>query len=484
MATMASDEHTSARRTLRSLAVATLVGAAAIHFGNAPLHLEEAVSHGVFFVVVAWAQLAAALAILLRADRTGPWLATLALSSGVITVWVVSRTVGLPGDGAEPVAFADALATILEVIACLAVLAAFTGFGRTVATMIDVRATGIVALAMVVAVSFSLTPTVTAGHADDDQGAVDGHAQGPAGGASDIVAVDHDDRCDIGFNTALFNATSAAVQGHTHDDDGSGVDFTLEAWADVFVDPNSPMGGGEAPDVGVAALEESPLVRDAILSGTATHSLEPDPWLPMTDLDQCEQLAAELRLAEEVAASYPTAADAIAVGYQLTSFYLPGMPAHYTNLSYVDERFEIGEPEMLLFDGDGEDANIVGLSYYVIREGDEPPEAGYTGPNDQWHRHLGLCRRDHLVIGSSAVTDAECAAMGGRRDDGDGGTAWMSHVWIVPGCESDWGLYSHANPALAYRGMNPVPIDSGCGTGKRPLVDDPAFEDGGTGPSL
>jgi hypothetical protein len=56
----------------------------------------------------------------------------------------------------------------------------------------------------------------------------------------------------------------------------------------------------------------------------------------------------------------------------------------------------------------------------------------------------------------------------------------MSHVWIVPGCESDWGVFSGANPALEIRGGGDE-WGSGCGTGK--TLDDPlAFETGGNGP--
>ena len=36
--------------------------------------------------------------------------------------------------------------------------------------------------------------------------------------------------------------------------------------------------------------------------------------------------------------------------------------------------------------------------------------------------------------------------MGGRKANGSAG--WMSHAWVVPGCESPWGVFSGASPVL------------------------------------
>jgi len=92
-------------------------GAAVLHFAFAPDHLDEEATHGAFFLVVGWLQLLWALAVLLRPSRRVLLLG--ALNLGVVAVWVVSRTTGLPGEAAEPVAFPDALATGLEVALAL-----------------------------------------------------------------------------------------------------------------------------------------------------------------------------------------------------------------------------------------------------------------------------------------------------------------------------------------------------------------------------
>jgi hypothetical protein len=116
------------------------------------------------------------------------------------------------------------------------------------------------------------------------------------------------------------------------------------------------------------------------------------------------------------------------------------------NFKYVDDTFEIDKPEMLLYDGSESNAAITGLSYYIMNDSSVQPTQGFTGPNDQFHRHMGLCIGAGGVIGDSTMTAEECAAIGGRKADGSGG--WMNHVWIVPGCESPWGMFSGATPLL------------------------------------
>jgi hypothetical protein len=222
--------------------------------------------------------------------------------------------------------------------------------------------------------------------------------------------------------------------------------------------------------------------RDGVLSGGLTHTLAPDPWIPMTDPAECDRLAGELRQARQVAARYPTAADALAAGYRKITNYYPGIAAHYIYEDYVDGEFHIDRPEMLLYDGDGRRAGMVGLSYLMQKEGDEEPTVGFTGPNDHYHRHVGLCFRNGVVVAGSNSTEEQCARAGGRK--GFGFNGWMSHVWIVPGCESDWGVFSGANPTLKVRGVdNSASVPTGCGTGLS-LDDHLAFDPGGDGPHL
>src|SRR5690242_11375001 len=108
--------------TLRGLicwvVAAASVAAAAIHFSVIGEHFHEMWYFGVFFVLVAWAQLAWAAAVILRPSRR-VLAAGVALQVLLVVIYVWSRTTGLPV-GADPwqpeaVAFLDVLSTVLEV---------------------------------------------------------------------------------------------------------------------------------------------------------------------------------------------------------------------------------------------------------------------------------------------------------------------------------------------------------------------------------
>jgi hypothetical protein len=166
----------------------------------------------------------------------------------------------------------------------------------------------------------------------------------------------------------------------------------------------------------------------------------------MTDKKQCDKLQAELALARDTALKYPTVKDAKAAGWRQVTPYVPGIAAHFMNFSLVDDKFEIDKPEMILYDGTGDDARVVGLSYYIRQDGNAEPTQGFTGNSDHYHRHIGLCVNASGVIGDSTTTEEECTAMGGKKQTNQNG--WMSHAWVVPGCESPWGVFSGANPIL------------------------------------
>lgn len=153
----------------------------------------------------------------------------------------------------------------------------------------------------------------------------------------------------------------------------------------------------------------------------------------------------ELVEARAVAERYPTVADAVADGYQAVTPYIKLIGAHYMKFLTVDGTFDIEQPEMLLYDGTKKTSKIVGLSYYV--QGKSEP-AGFAGPNDHWHQHIGLCfdKTRPFVVGSEQTSLAECIRRGGVKVDGSDG--WMVHAWIVPGWESTQGVFSAENPQL------------------------------------
>jgi hypothetical protein len=199
--------------------------------------------------------------------------------------------------------------------------------------------------------------------------------------------------------------------------------------------------------------------------------LGPQTWHAMTDPAQCDQLNSELALARDTALKYPTVADAKAGGWVQVTPYVPGIAAHFMNFRLVDGEFQIDEPEMILYDGTSDDASVVGLSYYILHPGSAEPTQGFSGNNDHFHRHDGLCVGAGGVIGDSTTTAEECAARGGRKANGQAG--WMSHAWVVPGCESPWGVFSGATPILESKlGENSTKDGGACaGSGVRARYD-------------
>ena len=308
------------------------------------------------------------------------------------------------------------------------------------------------------------------------------------------------ERCDLGFNPAAYwretdlagldsvtggmladrvAPASGSSDGHSHDHGPATATVASEPTTSTTLDPNQGRGSEELDHVIAKSQGEGELGAAAAVVALAEVSdetydlwlgrihlfgghdhgsgapddngghgghLGPQPWIALTDQAQCDQLAAELDRTREVALALPTAADAAAAGYSMVTPYVPGIAAHWMKYDYVDGVFNLEEPEMVLYDGNGPDARVVGLSYYVVQEGQVEPSQGFTGDNDHYHRHVGLCNRGGLVIGDSTTTKEECEAMGGRKADGSRG--WMSHVWTVPGCESPWGVFSGANPLL------------------------------------
>src|SRR5688572_30305892 len=105
-----TSERIDAAVVARGVVAACALGAAAIHFAFAPDHFDESRFHGAFFFLAGWAQLAFAIAVIVRPTRAVMRVGIL-LNVGIVVLWVVSRTVGMPfGDDpwvAESAGFPD-----------------------------------------------------------------------------------------------------------------------------------------------------------------------------------------------------------------------------------------------------------------------------------------------------------------------------------------------------------------------------------------
>lgn len=174
----------------------------------------------------------------------------------------------------------------------------------------------------------------------------------------------------------------------------------------------------------------------------AGHDLtERPPPTTAATRDEVAALAPALRAARNAAERFSVASRAISEGYLLGSPYAPGTGTHRVRYSLVDRPFDPAAPSMLLYDGDGPDARLVGLSYWITSP--TPPE-GFPGGEDVWHRHRGLCIERGLVRGEHLTSPDQCP----RGVYLDGRNLWMLHVWVAPGVDNPWGLFASANPDL------------------------------------
>jgi hypothetical protein len=471
------------------LALAALTAAAGVvHLVMVPQHAQESTLDGIMFLLAGWAQLGLAVALLAWPRRV-VLQATAVVNLACVVAWTVSRTTGLPW-GAHPgvkeaAGTVDQITTLFEALAVVVALAALIRpeLLRSLGDRAVLVGAAAVA-AVVVAASVVLTSPEAANHSHGD--AAD--ATTPV----DARLASASQRCDLGFNPASYwhEATTAgydtvtggsladstaasaastaaaapAAGGHSHGaapaasaapaapaapravpsvDDGRG-SADLDR---VMALSTRPGEGAEAGLVSTLARisDEDYEAWLARVSGTATHA-GPQHWKAMTDQAQCDELADELQRAQDVALAHPTAKDAVEAGYTRVTGYVPGIAAHYMNFGYVDDEFELEKPEMLLYDGTDDGSAIVGLSYYITMGAEIEPTQGFTGDEDAYHVHAGLCVSGAGVIGDSTTTDEECAERGGRKPLGSGN--WMSHAWVVPGCESPWGVFSGNNPLL------------------------------------
>ncbi|MEY2405893.1 MAG: hypothetical protein QOG39_809 [Acidimicrobiaceae bacterium] len=361
------------------------LGAAVIHAAFAPGHFSESWSHGLFFAVLAWLQVGLAYFLLARPSR---WVYVAGLFNiVVIAVWVMSRTVGVPFfPGAGTTEDVGFPDALSTELELFLVLGCAALLWRPTARWSRLGFKGVAFVAVAVAGLTTLSLTPRYAEAHDHGSAADGH--------------DHSGAAAVALGTSpcektgppASEGTVTDAQGHSH---------------------------------------RGPAVQEAMDQ-------------PTTMALQLQQAAART-----VVDKYPTAADAMAAGYQRSTVYVPCIGAHYTNIGLVGT-FDPAAPSELLYDGSDGNARIVGLSYLVLHPGGAPE--GFAGPNDRWHQHNangGLCFGKAGVIGAESLTPEECAARGGqKRELAD---VWMVHDWVVPGWECSWGAFAPECPELGGR---------------------------------
>lgn len=375
-------------------------GAGAIHLFMAPSHLDAWWIEGAAFVAVGLAQVALAIAFLVR---PAPWVLRVScvLSAGLITLWVVSRVSGLPigPEAGEPhvASFVDVTCVALEAALLLVGYELLVrsdrgrrlGAGLTTASMIV--PIGIVGVT--VAALTSPSATNHAHHEHDHATAAHSHAAGHDHAAAETAFL-FPDGDDAGW--------SAVRNGEEH--------------------------GNHRPPVPVENLQ--PPVR---------RELEHQLALTMVPIQ-----------------AYPTVADAEAAGYRRTGEFNPGLGVHYrggiADMDGVLSDDEISHPSTIVYDGTAPDSPIVGFMYTSITYGGGVNPTGFAGPNDVWHTHSGICIRfeangeiDALGDGGEITRD-ECVDQGAQFIDQV--AVSLLHVWPVPAYTNPLGVFAHANPAL------------------------------------
>lgn len=176
--------------------------------------------------------------------------------------------------------------------------------------------------------------------------------------------------------------------------------------------------------------------------GGFEHShLGADPVTALAPGDR-RLLDQQLDCARRAAKGLVTPEQALAAGYVQGSTLTLGVGDHWIDWTAVGRPFDPAHPAMLLFASRRYDApeELVGFSYWV---GSSGPPAGFAGPDDHWHRHVGLCFEDGWLTRQSVTKKADCPGAFIAGTD-----LWMLHAWVVDGTPSRWGMFSVLNPSL------------------------------------
>lgn len=160
--------------------------------------------------------------------------------------------------------------------------------------------------------------------------------------------------------------------------------------------------------------------------------------------DECLGVADFLDKAWASVRRFPTRRDAMAAGGTQAIQHVVGTGTHDIVPGISNWQMDAPDPAhpfYLQYDGDGPDAKLAGMSWYVVRFQDGPPP-GLPGNNDWWHSHSSICYTKLGVGVADQVSDEECAALGGVNIDWPYG--WMVHAWIVPGYENKRDVFAGA----------------------------------------
>lgn len=282
------------------------------------------------------------------------------------------------------------------------------------------------------------------------------------------------DRCDLGFNTKAYN--DIVRTGTADDKKYAGAAFKRLFMAPLTWQQTLSLNKQTFMKATYGWIASQQMLDGRKKVGHLGHSLV-DPWEGITDPVVCNKLKNQLTATQAYAAKYPTLGDALDDGFEYITPWFAGAGAHIGKWSMLDDKIEMGKPETLIYDGNGRDSHLVGAMYALMGDDVAPPSNVFAGGNDVWHQHKGLCWTEDqkvlgkfglqpgrkVVLGGEAATDQWCRqTMRGKVEEMS--SLWMMHTWVIPGCTSFYGVFSHDLPYLTYRNYMGKK-KAGCGSG-------------------
>ena len=117
----------------------------------------------------------------------------------------------------------------------------------------------------------------------------------------------------------------------------------------------------------------------------------------------CRHLKANLTASRRYAAQFPTAADAMAAGFHMIVPYVHGMGAHYIGPDGIPTTVNPDRPNFLLYGGNGPDAPLVGLMWFV-NSGQAPPVDGGSGSDGGRHEMSKTGERYAVTVSTGTST--------------------------------------------------------------------------------
>lgn len=171
--------------------------------------------------------------------------------------------------------------------------------------------------------------------------------------------------------------------------------------------------------------------------------------------EDCIEVSGNFDDALKFAQQWPTRGEAEADGWRASVNYATGLGTHHARGNPLADTFDPTTPTFLQYGGNGPDAKLVGMSWFVNSGPDAPPE-GFAGNNDWWHQHPYLCISNATGL---VVFDGPCPS-GVNGTTVDLRNYWLLHVWIVPGWYHEPDVFMGEHPCLLPDG--PAAPDDPC----------------------